>query len=603
MNARSLVLPAAFAAIAVAACQSRVHVGRLSAPGEVSAITLGNGKVELDWSAVKGASAYHARAWKNGVAGAPYHDEIVSTNTWTQVFLPGDSLFFQVTALSGGAESGASATVTAVARNSAILSDRPIATLAPPNAPAGAKFGAAIAAGDVDGDGLDDLVVGAPGAQAGRGKTMLFLGRRIGAVTDSPLWATTGGSSNSAFGSAVAITDADADGFGDVFVGAPGGGNNGAILFYPGGRSGPPNNAAATDSGNNSEGSTMAACGFDLDADSRNDLVSGAPDTSNSQGEIDRVARHTTSLNVQTLHSGQNDQQRLGIAVACSAGMIAVGSANDNAVDWRDVGSTNWTQVNSDGGNGDGFGASVAFTDFYGQGGSDLLIGAPDGSAGGRVQVVANGTTTGDVKATDVGLAATPAPRFGAALAAFPDYDAANANAEDVAALAPGTGHVLVFGIRATVPDLLFDYTEPSGSNTGGALATGDFDGDGFPDLAVGDPSANGSVGSVYVFLGGPAEAPRVRIGGGFVTSAGDTLVLGEAGFTDGAPQQHACTINWGDGDSTTIPDCTTDALRAASHAYQTDGKTWTLTISVSAADGRVGTAATTVVVQTQIYF
>src|SRR5207253_269202 len=41
-------------------------------------------------------------------------------------------------------------------------------------AKAGDQLGAALATGDLDGDGKDDLVVGAPGAQNGAGAVLLF---------------------------------------------------------------------------------------------------------------------------------------------------------------------------------------------------------------------------------------------------------------------------------------------------------------------------------------------------------------------------------------------------------------------------------------------
>ncbi|HEX5496035.1 MAG TPA: hypothetical protein VFX70_15810 [Mycobacteriales bacterium] len=104
------------------------------------------------------------------------------------------------------------------------------------DAPAAAdKFGAALAAGDVNGDGFADLLVGAPGktvgAVSGSGATYLFaggprqadstasmhLGRRIG-QTD----VGAGNETNDAFGASVAMGDITGDGRADAIIGHSG---------------------------------------------------------------------------------------------------------------------------------------------------------------------------------------------------------------------------------------------------------------------------------------------------------------------------------------------------------------------------------------------
>jgi hypothetical protein len=82
------------------------------------------------------------------------------------------------------------------------------------------RFGAALAnMGDVEGDGLDDLLVGAPQPTGGKnGYVELHL-----AAGGPPLVQASGDSPNDRFGAAVAwIGDADDDGYPDLAVGAPG---------------------------------------------------------------------------------------------------------------------------------------------------------------------------------------------------------------------------------------------------------------------------------------------------------------------------------------------------------------------------------------------
>ena len=73
-------------------------------------------------------------------------------------------------------------------------------------------------AGDVDGDGVLDLVVGAPGYASGAGRAFVYSG------ASGQLLFLHDGAPASNLGSDVAPAgDVDGDGFGDVLVGAPGG--------------------------------------------------------------------------------------------------------------------------------------------------------------------------------------------------------------------------------------------------------------------------------------------------------------------------------------------------------------------------------------------
>ncbi len=72
------------------------------------------------------------------------------------------------------------------------------------------------AAGDDDGDGVDDVIVGAPD-DVGAGRVTVFSGR-IGQI----IYSRIGPSAGSQYGTAVAAAgDVDGDGFADVIVGAP----------------------------------------------------------------------------------------------------------------------------------------------------------------------------------------------------------------------------------------------------------------------------------------------------------------------------------------------------------------------------------------------
>ncbi len=88
-----------------------------------------------------------------------------------------------------------------------------------------ASYGASVAtAGDVNGDGFSDVVIGAPyfdNGQSNEGKAFLFLGSPAG-LSGSAAWTSEGNQADAIWGHFVAPAgDVNGDGFADVLVGAP----------------------------------------------------------------------------------------------------------------------------------------------------------------------------------------------------------------------------------------------------------------------------------------------------------------------------------------------------------------------------------------------
>lgn len=153
-----------------------------------------------------------------------------------------------------------------------------------------ARYGYSVAnAGDVNGDGYGDVLVAAPyfdgPAGADEGRVYLYLGSASG-LTTSPSWFASGGQAGARFGIDVATAgDVDGDGFSDVVIGADGYGATGAAFIYrgrptnasfPQGLAATPIRTLTGQQAGSSFGTTVATAG-DLNRDGLSDVVVGAP--------------------------------------------------------------------------------------------------------------------------------------------------------------------------------------------------------------------------------------------------------------------------------------------------------------------------------------
>jgi hypothetical protein len=352
----------------------------------------------------------------------------------------------------------------------------------------GTAFGAAIAsAGDVDGDGYGDVVVGQPGypAAGGEGRAFVYSGSPTGLGAAPALTIAAPPGMGGSFGATLTgAGDVNGDGYADVLIGAPtaAGGAGRAFLFL-GGKGGLASTPSATlkgdDTPGESHGITVASAG-DVNGDGFGDVVVGAFDPTTPGAAAGKVRLYLGSA--------------MGLVEAPAMVLAAPGSAA-----------------------GDGFGLGLATPgDINADGYTDLVIGAPFTALGaGSVHVFLGGMTgVGALPAFTLGGTPGELGSFGRSLAASgdPNHDGYS----DIVVGEPDAfaklGRVHVFSGSKTglnsVADVLIEAPVKSAGAFGAAVSMpGDLDHDGNDDAVVGAPSVASGDGAAYA-LRGSANGP-----------------------------------------------------------------------------------------------
>jgi hypothetical protein len=164
---------------------------------------------------------------------------------------------------------------------------------------AGAMFGnAGSAAGDVNGDGYADIILGAPYFDAGQmdeGRVAVYLGSPAGPGS-TPVWMVDGEQASAYFGSAArSAGDIDGDGYSEIVVGAymydNGQTNEGVAFLYSGSPTGPvtaPFQLIEADLTDTYFGNAAGSAG-DVNQDGHGDLLIGAVSYNGNRANVGAV--------------------------------------------------------------------------------------------------------------------------------------------------------------------------------------------------------------------------------------------------------------------------------------------------------------------------
>ncbi len=431
----------------------------------------------------------------------------------------------------------------------------------------GDNFGECVAgAGDVNGDGFCDVIVGAPLNTSATGKSYIYFGGSL--MNNTADVTMTGPAVNSAFGRSVSTAgDMNGDGFSDVIVGASSyNTNTGRTYVYTGGST--MDNVAdltMTGSASNYYFGYRATTAGDMNGDGYSDVIVGANGYSSSRGRA-YIYFGTATLNstADILLYGEASGDNFGICVApagdynCDGyGDVIIGANNFNSGTGKaylyqggETPDDNADKFFNGEAFSDAFGTSVSLCgDINGDGNSDLVAGAYsndiNGSNSGRAYIFMNSMSGPDIP--DLTITGASDDDF----LGYPSSKAGDVNGDGYDDIIVGAssynagtdqGRAYIFyggAIINNTSDVTLTGVSASDFFGNSATYAGDVNGDGYDDVIVGADGYNAGTdqGRAYIYFGGSS-----------MNSTADVVLTGaSAGDNFGFSTSDAGDVN-GDG-------------------------------------------------------
>ena len=364
-------------------------------------------------------------------------------------------------------------------------------TLSPQDSEGGGDYGLSVSgAGDLNDDGFDDLLVGAPGYNVDEGRLFVYYGAATGVSVDTEQTVEASDAGNADGYSTVlaALGDVDGDGYDDVGVGAPSwNGNQGVLYFYFGSSTGLSASSedileASNAASNSYFGGAISSAG-DVDADGYDDILVGSPGATSSTW--------TAGVGAGYLYYGS---------------FIGLSRSSEQQID------------SSDGTHGDLLGASVVGGEDLDQDGYlDLVFGAPGHTVFTGAVYIYYGSASGFVEEKHIATDSAVTEQHGSVIALLPDIsgdgyaDLAVSSVQDHSASLSDAGAVYIYygsatGVLSGIQAKFTAAIPAAGSQFGSALlGLEDQDGDGFGEILVGTAAGTSSAGGsglVYQYDG-----------------------------------------------------------------------------------------------------
>lgn len=441
-------------------------------------------------------------------------------------------LFIGIPLSNQGATAGAGS--VAVVRGAMLMPDT-VADLTIEGSAAGVGLGTAIATGDLNGDGFVELVVGKPKKNVSTtedGSFTIYFGGATGLQLANQVTVDATAAEGN-LGNALAIGDLNSDGYADLAVGAKressGQLNEGVVYVYFGGAGAFNTTADRVLQGDITSGQFGYSLAFagDVNGDGFGDLIVGAPFQEQGENDEGIVSIFFGGADMDVI----SDVQMQADQGSAFLGQSVAGVGDFNGDGFADVAA---------GANGLDFNATNAGGAYVWFGGRtmdaihDRLYGGGQGNARMGFSVTAVGDVNGD---------------------GFDDFVAA-ANELDVNQTDTGGARLFLGAASPPTAAAVTLAPAQAGAGAGRSVGSaGDLNDDGYADIVVGasgwDEGASAQAGAAFVYLGGPGAfdttvdltftttTASVEIGhsltsGDFDGDGDADLAIGGIGFSNG---------------------------------------------------------------------